>query len=371
MRCASVTPADGGALRVVQEALEDLGFVCTRLSFSEPGTEAIENLYARLGAGSPHFCFAGHTDVVPVGDRAAWSVDPFAGEVCDGHVVGRGAADMKGAIAAFIAATDRFLAHSETFTGSISLLITGDEEGPAINGTAKVLAWLKERGEAADHCLVGEPTNPSRLGEMIKIGRRGSLNAHLTVKGVQGHVAYPERADNPVPKLMAVLRRLTETPLDEGNAHFQPSHLEVVSVDVGNETFNLIPEKASARLNIRFNDQHSGASLRQWLHDVCTETLGKGAFDLDIAVSGEAFVSPPDAFARLIERAVVKKFGRPPELSTSGGTSDARFLKDMCPVAEFGLVGATMHKVDESAAIQDIEDLTDIYTLILKDYFAR
>ncbi len=371
VRCPSVTPEDKGALGVLQKTLEGLGFVCSRLVFSAEDTPDIDNLYARIGSGGPHFCFAGHSDVVPIGDADAWSADPFAGEIRDGHMIGRGAVDMKGAIAAFVAATSRFIAKPKPFKGSISLLITGDEEGPAINGTVKILQWLKDQGETIDHCLVGEPTNVARLGDMVKTGRRGSLNGHLTVVGVQGHVAYPDRADNPIPPLLEILRIMMETTLDKGNDHFQPSNMEIISVDVGNSATNIIPGQASARFNIRFNDEHTGASLTEWLNTLCDDIMAprQGRYDLDIKVSGEAFVTPPGDFTRLIEQAIVKKCGHAPEFSTSGGTSDARFIKDLCPVAEFGLIGATMHKVDERVAVQDIIDLSDIYGLILEEYF--
>jgi succinyl-diaminopimelate desuccinylase len=371
--CPSVTPEDNGALDVLQAALEELGFACTRLPFNEEGTAAVDNLYARLGTERPHFCFAGHTDVVPVGDDAAWSADPFAGEIRDGMIVGRGAADMKGAIAAFVAAVSRFLNDRDgTLKGSISLLITGDEEGPAVNGTRKMLSWLRDRAETIDHCLVGEPTNPQALGDMVKIGRRGSLNGRLTVTGTQGHVAYPDLADNPIPKLVGICQRLTERRLDEGNDHFQPSHLEVTSIDVGNTASNVIPAAATASFNIRFNTCQTVAELERWLHETCAAVVGEmgGAYQLQIDSSGEAFLFPPSDFSNLIVDAIKKQTGRTPELSTTGGTSDARFIKDYCTVAEFGLIGKTMHKVDERTALTDIEDLTGIYTEVLSRYFA-
>ena len=368
IRCPSVTPEDAGALGVLQDALEGLGFACHRLVFSAPGTADVDNLYARLGDGAPNFCYAGHTDVVPVGDAAAWTVDPFGAEVIDGRLHGRGAVDMKCAIACFVAAAARFLAdHGSGFGGSLSLLITGDEEGPAVNGTAKVLDWLAGRGEALDACLVGEPTNPEHLGEMIKIGRRGSLNGHLTVVGAQGHVAYPQRADNPVPQLMRMLDKITAAPLDEGTEHFQPSNLEVTSVDVGNPAPNVIPARAEARFNIRFNDSHDGAGLERWLRESFDSVSAE--YQLDIEISGEAFLTPPGDFSKLVENAVSGVTGKTPELNTSGGTSDARFIRHFCPVAEFGLVGATMHKTDESVTLDDIGALTEIYLRILDGYF--
>ncbi len=369
IRCRSVTPADGGALGVLADALETLGFTCHHLRFSEPGTASVDNLYARLGEAAPHFCFAGHTDVVPVGDASAWSVEPFAAEVRDGMLCGRGATDMKGAIAAFVAAVARFLGSRDAPPpGSISLLITGDEEGPAINGTRKVLEWLGARGETLDACLVGEPTNPARLGEMAKIGRRGSLNGTLRVVGTQGHVAYPQLADNPVPRLIAMLARLAAILLDAGNAHFQPSNLEITSVDVGNEATNVIPAEATARFNIRFNDEHTSARLEARLRDEL-DAVG-GAYDLAIAVSGESFLTPPGPLSDIVSGAVAAVTGAAPALSTTGGTSDARFIKDHCPVVEFGLIGRTMHRTDEAVAVADIERLTEIYRGILEQFFA-
>ncbi|WP_417320213.1 succinyl-diaminopimelate desuccinylase [Emcibacter sp.] len=366
IRCPSITPADAGALDVLEQKLTALGFICTRLPFSEPGTPDVDNLYARYGSEAPNFCFAGHTDVVPVGAEADWSVDPFAGEVKDGWLTGRGAADMKGAIAAFVAAVSRLL-ESGPLKGSISFLITGDEEGPAINGTIKMLQWLEEKGEKLDYCLVGEPTNPTKLGEMAKIGRRGSLNTRLVVKGIQGHVAYPHLADNPIPRLIEILHRLTSRKLDDGNPHFQPSNLEVVTIDVGNEASNVIPAEAEARFNIRFNNEQSIDGLKDWIRSVCDDVGGE--VDLDMVASGDAFLTPPGVLSDLITGAVEKVTGIRPELSTTGGTSDARFIKDYCPVSEFGLVSQTMHKVDERVRVEDIEQLADIYTEILTRFF--
>lgn len=367
IRRPSVTPADAGALDVLQRALEGLGFACTRLPFQAPGTDRIDNLYARLGAEGPNFCFAGHTDVVPVGDRAAWTVDPFGGEVIDGRLYGRGAADMKGGIACFAAAAARFLAEHGRPPGSISLLITGDEEGPSVNGTKPVLEWLAQRGERIDACVVGEPTNPKALGEMIKIGRRGSMNVTLTALGAQGHSAYPERADNPLPRLAKALTLLTESPLDEGTPHFQPSTLALTSIDVGNPATNVIPAKGTARFNIRFNDLHTPAGLEAHIRDVLEEV--GGAWDMAVQVSGVAFLTPPGALSDIVAGAVRTVTGRVPELSTSGGTSDARFIKDHAPVVEFGLVGASMHKVDENVALADMDALTEIYRAVLVRYF--
>ena len=346
IRCPSVTPADEGALDVLQTALEELGFTCHRILGDDPTSPPIDNLYARIGDAAPNFCFAGHSDVVPVGDRTGWRDDPFSAEVRDGKLYGRGASDMKGAIAAFVAATARFLdKHEKNLKGSISLLITGDEEGPAINGTRKMLKWLDANDERLDVCLVGEPTNPERLGDMIKIGRRGSLNGRLTLTGTQGHVAYPHSADNPLPRLIAMLARLTEARLDEGSDHFQPSNIEVTGIDTGNDATNLIPAKTQAAFNIRFNDVHTSDSLIKWLREQFNAVGGK--YELDIHVTGEAFLTPPGALSTIISDAVEAATGRVPELSTTGGTSDARFIKDHCAVAEFGLIGRTMHKTDE------------------------
>jgi succinyl-diaminopimelate desuccinylase len=367
IRCPSVTPKDEGVLDVLTGALEGLGFVCHRLTFSQDGAADVSNLYARFGAAAPNFCFAGHVDVVPVGDAGAWCVDPFAADVRGGHLYGRGAADMKGAIACFAAAAARFLASAPDLAGSISLLITGDEEGPAINGTAKVLRWMAERGERIDCCLVGEPTNPTRLGETIKIGRRGSLNGRLAVHGVQGHSAYPELADNPIPRLIAMLHALTAEPLDGGSDHFEASTLAITTVDVGNPARNVIPATARAAFNVRFNDHHTAAAVESWLRRRL-DALG-GAYDLEVAVSGESFLTPPGRLSGIVAAAIVAHVGTPPTLGTGGGTSDARFIKDVCPVAEFGLVGSTMHKVDERVALSDLDALTDIYADVLGRYF--
>ncbi|MGD9537341.1 MAG: succinyl-diaminopimelate desuccinylase [Alphaproteobacteria bacterium] len=368
IRCPSVTPEDAGALDVLQRALESLGFRCTRLPFAEPGTPDIDNLYARLGEAAPNLCFAGHTDVVPVGDAARWTVEPFGAAVQGGTLYGRGAADMKGAIAAFVAAAARYKAsHAGGIKGSISLLITGDEEGPSINGTRKALKALAERGERLDACLVGEPTNPTRLGEMVKIGRRGSLSGWLRVLGAQGHTAYPQLADNPIPRLVRMLGVLTESRLDDGTAHFQPSNAQVTTVDVGNPATNVIPAEARAAFNIRFNDRHTGRSLEDWLRREF-DAIG-GAYELKVQVSGEAFLTPPGPLSDLIAKAAEAVTGATPELSTTGGTSDARFIKDYCPVAEFGLIGQTMHKVDERVALADLEGLTRIYLGVLESFF--
>ena len=366
IRRPSITPEDAGALGVLQQALEKLGFTCHRLSFTDTDTPPVENLYARIGTGSPNFCFAGHTDVVPVGDQNSWSVDPFGGNIIDDVLYGRGATDMKGAIAAFVEAVSRLI-DREGVSGSISLLITGDEEGPAINGTKKVLDWMEKNGETIDVCLVGEPTNPSRLGEMIKIGRRGSLTGSLTVKGMQGHTAYPHLADNPIPRLIKMLDAIVSFELDNGTEHFQPSNLQLTTIDTGNPAANVIPAQVKAGFNIRFNDLHTGASLKKWLRGQL-DAVG-GQYELDVKISGEAFLTAPGEFSALITKSVKESTGIEPELSTSGGTSDARFIKDHCAVAEFGLVGQTMHKVDEQISVSDIRTLTNIYTDILDGYF--
>jgi succinyl-diaminopimelate desuccinylase len=345
------------------------------MDFSAPGTPDIANLYARVGTGGRHFCFAGHSDVVPVGDLSSWSIGPFAAELSAGYVFGRGAADMKGAIAAFAVAAASFLRQrGPGFGGSISLLITGDEEGPAINGTVKMLRRLAERGEAVDICVVGEPTSSQRFGDMMKIGRRGSVNVELTVRGIQGHVAYPDRVDNPIHRLTRLLDALIATPIDQGSTHFQPSSLQVTTVDVGNPATNVVPGVAKARFNVRFNDLWTSqtllAHLRQRLDRAHESVGGNGLYDLAAQVSGESFYTPPGELSDLIAGAVRDVTGLEPELSTTGGTSDARFIRATCPVVEFGLVGETMHKVDEKTAIADLQALAKVYELMLERYFA-
>lgn len=369
IRRPSVTPRDEGAIDLLKERLEALGFVCHRLVFSQKGTDDVVNLYARIGTARPNFAFAGHTDVVPAGDPAAWSFDPFAGTVRDGELVGRGAADMKGAIAAFVAAAERFLAErGRDFGGSISLLVTGDEEGVSINGTRKLMAWLAQQGETLDACIVGEPTSAEALGDMVKIGRRGSLTGTLTVHGTQGHTAYPHLADNAAHRIVRMLHALTAEKLDDGSEHFQPSTLQVSTIDIGNPASNVIPGKATAVFNIRFNDRWNSLSLKKWIVDRL-ETVG-GRWDLDVQVSGESFLTPPGTVSDVLSRAVEKVTGRKPELSTTGGTSDARFIWKHCPVAELGLVGRTMHKVDERVPTADIRTLAEIYKATLDLYFA-
>ena len=361
IRCASVTPADAGAQGVLADALRQLGFTTTPLRYGE-----IDNLFARIGSGSPHICFAGHTDVVPVG-AANWQTDPFAGEVRNGILYGRGACDMKGGIAAFVAAAAQHLADGPP-TGSISLLITGDEEGPAVDGTVRVLEWMRANDQVPDFCIVGEPTCPVALGDMVKIGRRGSLNARLTVHGTQGHVAYPQRADNPVHRLIRIADALTAAPLDAGNDWFQPSSLQFTSIDVDNTVTNVIPAAASAMLNIRFNSDHTGAALSAWLRAVIAQHAER--FDLDVAISGEAFLTEPGALVNTLRQAIVDASGVEPKLDTGGGTSDARFIARYCPVAEFGLVGATMHQADERVPVAELRGLARIYLGILAAFLA-
>ncbi len=356
IRCASVTPADAGAQDVLADALRGLGFMVTPLRFG-----AIENLFARIGTGSPHVCFAGHTDVVPVG-AGQWQSEPFAAEVRNGVLYGRGACDMKGGIAAFVAAAAQHLAAGAP-NGSISLLITGDEEGPAVDGTVRVLEWMRANDQVPDFCLVGEPTSIARLGDMVKIGRRGSLNATITVHGTQGHVAYPHRADNPVHRLLRALAALTAAPLDAGTDWFEPSSLQVTSIDVGNPATNVIPAAARAMLNIRFNDRHSGATLSAWLRAVLAQHAER--FDLDISISGESFLTQPGRLVDTLRQAIAEASGVEPKLDTGGGTSDARFIANYCAVAEFGLVGSSMHQADERVPVAELRDLTRIYRAIL------
>jgi succinyl-diaminopimelate desuccinylase len=373
IRCPSVTPEDAGALGVLEAALKPLGFSCHRLRFESPDSPPIENLYAKLGQARPNFCFAGHTDVVPSGEHALWRHDPFAAEIAGGMLYGRGAADMKSAIAAFVAAVARHAAKHGGPKGAISLLITGDEEGPAVNGTVKVLGWLKENGETLDHCLVGEPTSAARPGDVIKIGRRGSMNLRLAVTGVQGHAAYPGRSLNPIPIMAELIARLSSWTLDKGSDHFEPSTLAFTTVDVGNPAVNVIPGQARAGFNIRFNDLHTPDSLMKHIEDIATAVSREkgGTIDLVRSVSGVSFITQPGEYTALLSQAIAHVTGAAPEFSTTGGTSDARFIKDHCPVAELGLPGGTMHKTDECAAVEDIETLTRLYESVLERYFAR
>jgi succinyl-diaminopimelate desuccinylase len=369
IRKPSVTPKDDGAIPLLATTLEELGFTCHVLEFTAPGTAPILNLYARKGDKGRNFCFAGHTDVVPPGELKSWSVDPFGGHVLNGALYGRGATDMKGAVACFVVAAAQFLAAQDGFDGSISLLITGDEEAAAINGTRKLLDWLAARGETLDLCVVGEPTSAKKLGDMVKIGRRGSLNGFLTVAGISGHTANPHLADNAAHRLLKLLGALLEAPIDRGNERFPPTDLQISTIDIGNPTTNVIPGTARAVFNIRFNDGWTSQKLEAWLRQKLDAAGGR--YTLDIKVSGESFLTPPGEVSDMLTKAIARVTGVTPELSTTGGTSDARFIHRFCPVAEFGLVGLTMHKVDERAPVADLTALTAIYRTALELYFAK
>ena len=382
IRCPSVTPAEAGALDAIENMLAELGFAVERKVFAEPGTAEVDNLYARIGDSRPHLMFAGHSDVVPPGDETAWKHPPFAAEVADGLLYGRGAVDMKGGIACFIAALARYLDHhKEIPAGSVSLLITGDEEGPSINGTDKLLAWADAKGEKWDGAIVGEPTNPSAVGDAIKIGRRGSLSGKIIVRGRQGHSAYPQLADNPVNGLLDLLDALLHEDFDEGTSRFQPTNLEVTSIDIGNPATNVIPERAVAAFNIRFNDRWDGDSVRREIESRLARGARSGRLrrhgegDVAYAIEWVGRVSPvflthEETLIDTLSQAVEEVCGNRPELSTGGGTSDARFIKDYCPVVEFGLVGQTMHQIDERVLIDDLETLTQIYLQFLEGYFS-
>ena len=365
IRCASVTPQEGGALQLLDRLLTAHGFHCTRVDRGD-----VSNLFARWGRGKT-FGFNGHTDVVPIGNLEAWSVDPFGAEIRDGFLYGRGATDMKSGVAAFAAAAIDFVEEMPP-DGSVVLAITGDEEGPAKDGTVALLDWMQAQGERMDHCLVGEPTCPNVMGEMMKIGRRGSMNGYFTVTGVQGHAAYPHRANNPLPAMARLLDQLSSASLDAGTEHFDASTLAVVTIDTGNPATNVIPAQCRATVNIRFNDAHSGASLTEWLQEHANKVaqIFDVRIDLDVSISGESFMTPPGELSDLVARAIQIETNRTPALSTSGGTSDARFVQHHCPVVEFGLVGKTMHQVDERVEIAQIHQLKAIYTRILRDYFA-
>lgn len=366
--CRSVTPHNDGAIEQLSHWLSEMGFKCDILNFKEDGTDDVLNLWARIGnEEGPALCFAGHTDVVPEGDETRWSTDPFAANEIDGKIIGRGATDMKGAIASFVSATKKFLDERENFAGSISFIITGDEEGIAINGTKKLLNWMQENSISFDDCIVGEPTNPKRLGEMIKIGRRGSVNGVLTVDGQQGHVAYPHLAKNPIPMLLNILNNLTSDQLDQGNEHFQPSNLEITSVDVGNKATNVIPQSASARFNIRYNDNFNNETIEDEINRRLENF--KNNFSLKLEHSGDSFLTKPGKLVNDLSEIIFNKTGINPDLSTSGGTSDARFIKSYGNVVEFGLISETMHQIDESVAVKDINDLSEIYYEVLKKYF--
>lgn len=372
VRCPSVTPDEGGALTYLQKLLTPLGFTCHRLTFSEAGTPDVDNLFARIGIKGPHLCFAGHTDVVPPGNIADWTHPPFAATIADGYLFGRGATDMKGSVAAFTAAMiDAAKDFNGTLPGSISLLITSDEEGPAINGTVKVLSWMKEHNHIPDHCIVGEPSSSEILGDTIKIGRRGSLSAVVTVEGKQGHVAYPHKADNPIPRLARFLDRISSAKLDDGNDRFDPSTLAITTIDVGNPAGNVIPARATAKFNIRFNTEHDFDSLesriRQLVAEVADE-LGDG-FTLTFTRGADSFITAPGPFVGVVQDAVFQESGVMPKLSTSGGSSDARFVKNYCPVLEFGPTNATIHQVDERISIEELRATSRIYRSIIDAYF--
>lgn len=371
IRCPSVTPAEGGALAYLEKLLNEAGFETHRVTFSEPGTPDVENLYARIGSGAPHLSFAGHTDVVPTGDETLWRFPPFSAEVAEGRVWGRGACDMKGGIAAFAAAALRYVEQHGKPKGAISLLITGDEEGPAINGTVKLLEWAAARGEKFSHAIVGEPTNPNALGDMIKIGRRGSLNGDIKVVGRQGHSAYPQQADNPIPTLARIVTALSAAPLDEGNVAFDPTRLVVTSFDVGNSARNVIPGEATAKFNVRFNDIWTPETLAARIKEIVAEAARGADARLTIHPTNSiSFRTQRSSFTDLVVAAIERRTGRSPEVSTTGGTSDARFIASYCPVLEFGLVGKTIHATDENVEIADLEKLTEIYEEILERYFA-
>ncbi len=371
VRCPSVTPHEAGALDCVQSWLESAGFTSNRLVFTDKNTPDVDNLFARFGTSGPHLCFAGHTDVVPQGDPTIWSHPPFAAEIKDGYLFGRGATDMKGSVAAFAAAACDFVRENPLFKGSISFLITNDEEGPAINGTVKVLQWMKDHGHIPDHCLVGEPSCVDALGDTIKIGRRGSLSFVVTVEGKQGHVAYPHKADNPIPKLTRLVERLSEKPLDKGNNAFDPSSLVFTSFDVGNPAGNVIPSKATLKFNIRYSTEQTYDTLKALVNghiEKLYEEMG-GVWSVNFTEGAEAFITEPGAFVGLVQDAIIAETGLTPKLSTSGGTSDARFIKDYCPVLEFGPTNATIHQTDERISVEELKATTRIYRRILDSYF--
>ena len=372
IRYPSVTPVDAGIMKFLEKKLKKLGFKTKMLEFKEKNYKPVKNLYARLGNKNPNFCYAGHLDIVPPGNVKDWTVNPFRPSVKKGHLIGRGANDMKSSIAAFVSAVSIFLNNNKKFKGSISFLITGDEEGDAINGTKKVVKYLKKKKEKINFCLVGEPTNPNRLGEMIKIGRRGSLTGKLTILGVQGHVAYPQRAVNPSTALIKILDVLKNFRFDKGTKNFQPSNLEVTKINIDNTADNVIPKSAEATFNIRYSDKHSSSSLKKKLNKIIKQICkkNKSKFKIEYRVSGEAFLTKPNKTTFMIQNIVKKITKIRPKLSTTGGTSDARFIKNICPCLEFGLVGKTMHKVDEAVSLSDLRKLTKIYSLILDNYFS-
>ena len=371
IRFPSVTPVDAGIMTFLEKKLKQLGFKTKVLEFRENNSKPVKNLYARLGTKSPNFCYAGHLDVVPAGNLKDWTVNPFKPSIKKGHLIGRGANDMKSSIAAFVSAISNFIENYSNFSGSISLLITGDEEGAAINGTKKVVEYLKKRKEKIDFCLVGEPTNPSKLGEMIKIGRRGSMNGRLTVTGVQGHVAYPHRANNPSTALVQILKLIKDIKFDQGTKDFQPTNLEITKININNTADNVIPGVATATFNIRFNNKHSSSSLKKKINKVIKKisAKNKSKYKIEYSVSGEAFLTNPNKTTFMIQDVIRKITKIKPKLSTTGGTSDARFIRKIAPCLEFGLVGKTMHKVDEAVSLSDLKKLTLIYSNILKNYF--
>ena len=371
IRCPSVTPLEAGALTVLENLLSTHGFVCQRLIFKDDHSPEIENLFARIGTKEPHLCFAGHTDVVPVGRGTDWSHPPFAAEIQDGMIYGRGATDMKGSVAAFAAAAIDYLQENGKPPGSISFLITGDEEGPAINGTIKVLEWMKENGHIPDHCLVGEPTSADELGDTMKIGRRGSLSFEITVEGTQGHVAYPTKTDNPIPKLARFIDWISNAELDKGSEHFGPSTLAVTTIDVGNPAGNVVPARASAKFNIRYSTEHSYESLRDWVDAQIAAVKADigGRWTITSSEGAEAFITEPGIFVGLVQDAVEEETGLVPKLATSGGTSDARFIKNYCPVLEFGPTNATIHQVDERISIEELRATQKIYSRVIAAYF--
>ncbi len=372
MKFPSITPRDVGVMKFLEKKLKKIGFKTKILNFKEKNFQPVKNLYARLGSKEPNFCFAGHLDVVPPGNIKDWTVNPFRPSIKKGHLIGRGANDMKGSVAAFVSAVSIFLNNNKSFNGSISLLITGDEEGDAVNGTKKVVDYLKKKKEKINFCLVGEPTNPNKLGEMIKIGRRGSLSGKIKIIGTQGHVAYPHRANNPSTIIIKILNELKNIKFDKGTKNFQPTNLEITKINIDNNTDNVIPKTANATFNIRFNNKHSSGSIKKRINKILTKInkKNKSKFKIDYRVSGEAFLTKQNATTNMIQNVIKKITKVRPKLSTTGGTSDARFLKNISPCLEFGLVGKTMHKIDEAVSIKDLKKLTKIYANILDNYFS-
>ncbi len=368
----SITPRDAGVMRFLEKKLKKIGFKTKILDFKEKNYQPVKNLYARLGSKGPNFCFAGHLDVVPPGNIKDWTVNPFRPSIKKGHLIGRGANDMKGSVAAFVSAVSIFLNNNKSFNGSISFLITGDEEGDAVNGTKKVLDYLKKRNEKINFCLVGEPTNPNKLGEMIKIGRRGSLSGKIEIIGTQGHVAYPHRANNPSTIIIKILNELKNIKFDKGTKNFQPTNLEITKINIDNNADNVIPKTANATFNIRFNNKHSSGSIKKRINKILSKInkKNKSKFKIDYRVSGEAFLTKQNATTNMIKNVIKKITKVRPKLSTTGGTSDARFLKNISPCLEFGLVGKTMHKIDEAVSLEDLKKLTKIYANILDNYFS-